>query len=771
MADETIGTARVDVVVDTRQFDSAITSAKRSVSDMSTAAQQQYSKLNAAEKRRVDGLIKQANTLGFSKAQQIAYNASLKTSGPLLDEITKRLAQNAKGAKEASETVSKAGIIWGTALGNVIARGLETGARALTSFVKDSIQAATQIERLALLSGAGATEFQLWAAGAERVGIAQDKLADILKDVQDKVGDFLQTGGGELKEFFENIAPRVGLTADAMARMSGPEALGAYVRALQAANLTQSEMVFHLEAIANDSTLLLPLLLDNAKGMKAAGDEAARLGAIMDDEARASAKELREAMVVLDQALDGVKSQLAQGVTPALADMASKLRDEETQRGIRQLAEGLGQVTAQAIQAAGAIGQFLGRYNEFLQNKGFTPGDDLAELEARRDRIVKQLGKALPEFLLGDSLRAELVKIDNEIAAFPFRNVRSSATASPRPSGPPVRPTADTGGGKKGRAKAPPDFAKNAADELQKLVEVEAKARESFNGLAAQLSGPMAEAAYRYAIEQQNLNELAKLGAIDAESLAQAQQNLTAEYERERQAIEDQLNPMRALMAEKEFELSLMGMSNVDRQTAIDLQRLGTDATWEEVEALRARNEQIENAAKATEQMDEFRRSASDALGSFIDGSKSAKEAAGDFFDDLYRRAAQAAADKIIASLFGQQGESGGGFLGALFGSGSWSGGTYNYAGDFGFDRGGYTGDRPRNAPVGFVHGQEYVLNANATRALGRQQLDQINAGRMPSAASAPNFNFTVNGSIDRRSAERVARDAALKQRIAMAGA
>lgn len=101
MAADSIGTARLDIVVDTANFDAAITSAKRNVASMSSAAATEYAKLNAVEKRRVDSLLKQADTLGLTRQEQIAYNAQLKLSGPLLDEVNKRLAQNSARSKVA----------------------------------------------------------------------------------------------------------------------------------------------------------------------------------------------------------------------------------------------------------------------------------------------------------------------------------------------------------------------------------------------------------------------------------------------------------------------------------------------------------------------------------------------------------------------------------------------------------------------------------------------------------------------------------------------
>ena len=94
MTDTAKGTSRIEIAVNTSQFDSAIAAAKRAVADMSASAQQQYKRLSVAEKQRVMNLIKQADTLRMSQQQQIAYSAALSTNGPLLGEITRKLAES-----------------------------------------------------------------------------------------------------------------------------------------------------------------------------------------------------------------------------------------------------------------------------------------------------------------------------------------------------------------------------------------------------------------------------------------------------------------------------------------------------------------------------------------------------------------------------------------------------------------------------------------------------------------------------------------------------
>lgn len=110
MADQSLGAARIDLVVDTQQFDSAITAAKRGVSDMSSSAQQQYQQLSRAERGRIDTLVRQADTLGMTRSQQLAYNAALRTSGPVLDEIVQKLARAEAAAKRSGKELNAYGV-------------------------------------------------------------------------------------------------------------------------------------------------------------------------------------------------------------------------------------------------------------------------------------------------------------------------------------------------------------------------------------------------------------------------------------------------------------------------------------------------------------------------------------------------------------------------------------------------------------------------------------------------------------------------------------
>lgn len=152
---------------------------------------------------------------------------------------------------------------------------------ALEGLVTSSLKAATEMKRSAEIAGAGIEEFQRAAHAAKSVGVESDKLADIYKDVNDKIGDFLATGGGPLKDFFEKIAPKVGVTADEFKRLSGPEALQLYVSSLEKAGTSQKEMTFYMEAIASDATKLIPLLKNGGAEYNRLADAADRMGIVL----------------------------------------------------------------------------------------------------------------------------------------------------------------------------------------------------------------------------------------------------------------------------------------------------------------------------------------------------------------------------------------------------------------------------------------------------------------------------------------------------------
>jgi hypothetical protein len=193
-----------------------------------------------------------------------AYQQGMADANKKLKRFQGRTGQAGKAAAQFSGTMKRLG---GLALG-------AAGIGGIGSLIQSSMDLGREIKVLSSISNAGFEDFQRLAHGAKQYNVEQTKLADILKDTNDKVGDFLQTGGGPMRDFFENIAPKVGITADMFRGLSGPDALQLYYDGLQKANLSQQDMTFYMEAIASDATALIPLLHDGGSEFKRLGEQA-----------------------------------------------------------------------------------------------------------------------------------------------------------------------------------------------------------------------------------------------------------------------------------------------------------------------------------------------------------------------------------------------------------------------------------------------------------------------------------------------------------------
>lgn len=198
-------------------------------------------------------------------------------------------------------------------------------AAGVIAFTNNAAQNAKEMQRQAQLANTSAEEFQRLAYASNTVGLEQDKLSDILKDVNDRVGDFLTTGGGEMADFFEKIAPRIGMTADEFRNLSGPQALQKFYDGLEKANLSQAEMVFYMESMANDATALIPLLRDGGAGFAEMADEADRLGIVLSELEIARLEEFAGQFDRLASIFGSMSNILASELAPYMSVLADEL--------------------------------------------------------------------------------------------------------------------------------------------------------------------------------------------------------------------------------------------------------------------------------------------------------------------------------------------------------------------------------------------------------------------------------------------------------------
>ncbi|MDH0837100.1 phage tail tape measure protein [Acinetobacter johnsonii] len=246
---------------------------------------------------------------------------------------------------------------------------------ALAGMAYSTSEQAVELEKFAFRANTTTQEFQKMAAGAGAYGIEQDKLSDMMKDFNEKLGELTAIGAGGGVDFFEQIAMKTEGSSEAaqqlildMQKLSGPEALQMYVNKLEEAGVTQQQMSFYLESMASDLTDLYPLLANGGEGLKLYADMAERAGIIMTDQTIESAKALKDQVYMLDLQMQGAKNQLMQAVIPAFVDIAEAffggseqgVQFEEVAEGISKTLKVLASIAIGAVTAIQLVGKALG---------------------------------------------------------------------------------------------------------------------------------------------------------------------------------------------------------------------------------------------------------------------------------------------------------------------------------------------------------------------------------------------------------------------------
>lgn len=272
--------------------------------------------------------------------------------GGFTEGMTKAERETEKFRREMAKKQAAIKAEW-----NKMSLALIAGITGLGAIVASTVRQAGELSRLSHVANSTTDEFQRMAVGAKLMGIEQDKLSDQLKDFTEKVGEFQQTGGGGMKDFFENIAPKIGLTAEAFRGLSGPQALQLYYNALEKAGLNQQQMSFYLESMASDTTALIPLLANGGKMLREVGDAAASAGAIMDEKAIKSAQVLQMHLQLLKQQGEGVVNQIVTAMLPAMGNVADSFSIVSVEGS---LAADVGETFAGAFRVVASVA--LGAY-------------------------------------------------------------------------------------------------------------------------------------------------------------------------------------------------------------------------------------------------------------------------------------------------------------------------------------------------------------------------------------------------------------------------
>lgn len=643
-----------------------------------------------------------AKTGGFTQGMSRAERAADKSSRA----IEARMRKLGK-AIDASLAVAAAAA---TAAFAAITVGVSNALQRMDALSKTSQKigiATDSLSKLAYAAQLSDVSFEALEGSLSRLAKSQDAAAQGSKqqlEIFRALGVEFQRQDGTLRST-EAVLNDV---ADAIARLP------------DGANKTAAAMAL----FGKSGAQLIPLLNGGSDSIRAAGDELERLGGVVTPEAAKQAEQFNDDVTRLKTALDGLWISLATDLLPDMVKFTEELVDAtKNGAGLRTVMDGLkegirgvamvAQIAVDTVQGLTLklvglynIAQGIARLNIYSQ--AFT--DDSAMQSFRNAGLAFDLaGEAQAESraLLGGTPALP----DSRFSLPGGRKGRAAATRDEATeairSEEAERALAEAlkaqreeaekaAGARAAKAEADREAAK-AAREAAQAEKDHADAQQQLTDLlreqTEQQAGPQLQAALAYQAEMVKIlaleEEYIRLGKLDADTtnlIALARQNASNAYAKQTEEIAKQLTPLEQLLEDLQFESDLMGMTNAQRITELELRRLGVDMSAEEVAAARARIqakvEELEAERELISEMDRFRSSFEDNVAGVIDGSKSIKEAIRDLVADFLAQMARMAAQNLTQSLFGQQGTTGGGGWGdavasffSWFGGGKASGG------------------------------------------------------------------------------------------------
>ena len=337
----------------------------------------------------------------------------------------------------------------------------------LALIITETAQAAKETKNFAKIANSSVEVFQRMAFGARSVGIEQDKFSDIIKDVNERVGDFITTGAGPMKDFFDKIGPKIGVTIDQFKRLSGPEALQFFHDSLEKANLTQQETSFFLESMASDATALIPLLKNGGKGFADLAKEADKFNIVLSDADINNLAQGQKSFDNMGNAIKGATNEISQLLLPELGKVEkafTKIVSKVTEmvKGIRDAREESRKQAEEQKQIAelgGVISTSISHTNR-MKEKTLTVEQEINKLlsvqlglensianpvtqNARgRKFSADQIAKTLAwekEVLAANTARIELLRTESEEAEKIFQIKTKTKAVDETPKAEPVK--------------------------------------------------------------------------------------------------------------------------------------------------------------------------------------------------------------------------------------------------------------------------------------------------------------------------------------------
>lgn len=251
-------------------------------------------------------------------AQTQKLDAKLKATEKRLDDFEGKTGKADKSLMSMSATAKSVG----AGLLKVAAVVVAVNA-AVTAMVLSSAKSRRELELLSAQAKTSASDFQALAFATGNYGINAGQIADISKDVSDKVGEFSAAGTGAFQDYADVMKltkEEARQVATEFQSLSSQEVIGKMVSEMESVNTTGDQMTFVLESMGNDLSRLKPLFAGNSEELNKLKDRFKSVNSqlqITEGQAQ-QLKDVSNSYSLLTQQIGNATTEISASLAPAM---------------------------------------------------------------------------------------------------------------------------------------------------------------------------------------------------------------------------------------------------------------------------------------------------------------------------------------------------------------------------------------------------------------------------------------------------------------------
>ncbi len=304
------------------------------------------------------------------------------------------------------------------------------------NLLKTTSKQITETDRWAKSLNVSTQSLLSWQYAAEKAGVSGDQMADIFKDIGDKIGDAVLNKSGEAVDALNAL----GLSAKKLVGLSPDKQLMAISEAMGKIS-SNAEKTTILESLGNDLSKLLPLLDQGGEKLKQYQDAAKRFGVAPDNADIEKLVKVNALFEDMETQVNGVKIELATGLAnvdltelqKSIGDLGNVFKDPQVMQGLTNLVGGVVDLATWLVKVGAETGKLIDLYKGGQQVAG---NASIPEIERRINNLKADINDTgfLASFnrigMDTSGKRAELAELERRLSLLKAGNNLPLGTAS-----------------------------------------------------------------------------------------------------------------------------------------------------------------------------------------------------------------------------------------------------------------------------------------------------------------------------------------------------